>query len=173
MQIVLYPDPVLRRGSEPIDDPGPDWAETARQMLDLMYDTKGVGLAAPQVGISRSLLVHNPSGERQHADQELVLINPRITEKKGKEWGEEGCLSFPGIYGEVQRAQRVHVQALGLDGTPIDLVAEDFLARVIQHEMDHLKGIIFVDRFSPADKIRVRSQLEELEDRFQSADAAR
>lgn len=170
MQIVLYPDPVLRRGTTPIDDAS-EWRETAREMLDLMYETKGVGLAAPQVGISRSLLVLNPSGEREKADEELVLLNPRITKKKGKEWGQEGCLSFPGIWGDVQRSLKITVEAKDLEGEDVEFVAEGWLARVIQHEMDHLKGIVFIDRFSPADKIRTRNEVEDLEERWRSLHA--
>lgn len=171
MQIVLYPDPVLRRGTEAIDDPSA-WRETAREMLDLMYETKGVGLAAPQVGIARALLVLNPSGDPEKADEELVLINPRISKKKGKEWGQEGCLSFPGIWGDVQRAIKIVVEAKNLDGEDVEFHAEDFLARVIQHEMDHLNGLVFIDRFSPADKIRTRNEVEHLEERWRSAHAA-
>lgn len=172
MQIVLYPDPVLRRGTKQIEDPSA-WKETAREMLDLMYETSGVGLAAPQVGISEALLVLNPSGEREKADEELVLINPRIVSKKGKEWGQEGCLSFPGIWGDVQRSIKIVVHAKDLDGEDVEFRAEGFLARVIQHEMDHLNGLVFIDRFSPADKIRTRNEIEELEERYRAQHAAR
>ncbi|HMQ20884.1 MAG TPA: peptide deformylase [Planctomycetota bacterium] len=172
MKIVLFPDPVLRRGTKAVEDTS-GWKERAREMLDLMYETQGVGLAAPQVGISEAVLVLNPSGDKDKPDEELVLVNPRIVSKKGKEWGAEGCLSFPGIYGEVQRAIKIVVHAQALDGAPIEFVAEEFLARVIQHEMDHLAGIVFTDRFSPADKIRTRNQLEELEERWRSEHAAR
>ena len=106
MEVVLWPDPVLRRGVEPVEDPT-SLAETARQMLDLMYRTEGVGLAAPQVGLTISLLVLNPSGDPERPEEELVLINPKIVSKKGKEFAQEGCLSFPEIYGDVQRAQRM------------------------------------------------------------------
>ncbi len=173
MQIVLYPDPVLRRGTTLIDDPGPAWAETARQMLDLMYATNGVGLAAPQVGIASSLLVLNPSGDRAKSEDELILFNPVLKSRKGKAWGQEGCLSFPELYGDVQRATKIVVEAVGIDGETIEFRAEDFLARVIQHEMDHLKGVVFIDRFSPADKIRVKSKIEEFEQRYQQLHAAR
>ncbi|MCB9917771.1 MAG: peptide deformylase [Planctomycetes bacterium] len=172
MKIVLYPDPVLRRGTKAVDDTSP-WKERARQMFDLMYETQGVGLAAPQVGISEAVLVLNPTGEKDKPEEELVLVNPRIVSRKGKEWGQEGCLSFPGIWGDVQRALKIVVHAIDLDGQPTEFVAEDFLARVIQHEMDHLNGIVFIDRFSPADKIRTRNQIEELEDRWRSQHAAR
>lgn len=170
MEIVLYPDPVLRRSVDPIDDPA-GFRETAEQMLALMYDTQGVGLAAPQVGISKSLLVLNPTGDREKPDEAHILFNPRIVAKKGKEWGQEGCLSFPGIFGDVQRAKQIVVHAHDVDGNAIEFRAEDFLARVIQHEMDHLKGVVFIDRFSPADKIRVKPLIEELEERYRKLNA--
>ena len=172
MKIVLYPDPVLRRGTEEIPNPGPEWAETAREMLDLMYETGGVGLAAPQVGLAIGLLVLNPTGEKDKPEEEMILFNPKIVAKKGKEWGLEGCLSFPGISGEVQRSLRIVVEAVDIEGKEVRLEAEDFLARVIQHEMDHLKGIIFVDRFSPGDKIKAKPALEALEDRYAKARSA-
>ncbi|MDP6423551.1 MAG: peptide deformylase [Planctomycetota bacterium] len=170
MEVVLWPDPVLRRGVEPVEDPT-SLAETARQMLDLMYRTEGVGLAAPQVGLTISLLVLNPSGDPERPEEELVLINPKIVSKKGKEFAQEGCLSFPEIYGDVQRAQRIVVTATDADDNETELRAEDFLARVIQHEMDHLKGVVFIDRFTPADRIRIRAQLEELEERYRKLNA--
>ena len=172
MQIVLYPDPVLRRGTKAVEDPN-SWQEKAREMLDLMYETQGVGLAAPQVGISESLLVLNPTGDKEKPEEEMILVNPKIVSKKGKEWGQEGCLSFPGIWGDVQRAKKIVVEAKDLEGNDVEYRAEDFLARVIQHEMDHLNGIVFIDRFSPADKIRTRNQIEELEERWRSLHANR
>lgn len=166
MEIVLYPDPVLRRKALEIQDFGEKWAELGKEMLDLMYRTQGVGLAAPQVGISQRLLVLNPSGKQDEPDSELILLNPEIVSKKGKEWDSEGCLSFPGISGEVQRAIKIRVRGHSPLGEELEIGAEDFLARVIQHEMDHLNGIVFIDRFSPADKIRMRGEIEELEARY-------
>ncbi|PIE23587.1 MAG: peptide deformylase [Planctomycetota bacterium] len=166
MQIVLYPDPILRKKAERISDPGDDWVKTGQEMLKLMYETGGVGLAAPQVGISKSILVLNPAGDPQEKDQELILLNPEIVRRKGKEWGMEGCLSFPGVQGEVQRAVKILVRAMTPEGEEIEFPASEFLARVIQHEMDHLNGIVFIDRFSPADRIKMKIPIEELEARF-------
>lgn len=169
MEIVYYPNPVLRRAARAIEKPDAELVAMSRKMLDLMYETEGVGLAAPQVGKSIQLLVLNPSGDAKQEDAELVLINPKITSKKGKAWGQEGCLSFPGIFGEVKRAIKIRVEAVDPSGEPIEFMAEDFLARVIQHEMDHLTGILFTDRFSPAEKIKVKGQLEELEERYRDS----
>lgn len=166
---MIYPQPVLRRKAQAIEEAGPELAELAREMLDLMYETQGVGLAAPQVGKSIQLLVLNPSGDREEKGQELILINPRITRKKGKEWGQEGCLSFPGIYAEIQRAERIVVEAQDLEGQPVEMPAEGFLSRVIQHEMDHLTGTLFIDRMTPAEKIRAKKALEDLEERYHEA----
>ena len=166
MDIVLYPDPVLRKKAERIEDPGDEWVQIGQEMLKLMYETGGVGLAAPQVGISKSILVLNPTGDPEEKDQELILLNPEIVRKKGKEWGLEGCLSFPGVQGEVQRAVDIRVRAMTPSGEELEFPASEFLARVIQHEMDHLNGIVFIDRFSPADRIKMKLPIEELEERF-------
>ena len=166
MDIVLYPDPVLRRGGKEVTVFDAALRETAARMVEAMYGDDGCGLAAPQVGIELKLLVLNPTGDPNDRSQEIVLVNPKVTYRKGSEWDMEGCLSFPGIHAEVERYTRITVSYQDLDGKPQELRAEGFLARVIQHEMDHLSGVLFVDRFSPADKIRVRAQLEELEARY-------
>lgn len=172
LSIVLYPEPVLRRKAESIDQPGPELAELARDMLDLMYETQGVGLAAPQVGRSIQLLVLNPAGDREETGEELILLNPKIVSKKGKEWGQEGCLSFPGIYAEIRRADRILLQAQDLEGEEIEMAAEGFLSRVIQHELDHLTGTLFIDRMTPAEKIKAKKALVDLEERYRKQNAA-
>ena len=108
----------------------------------------------------------NPTGSKQDRDQELALINPKITRKKGREFDEEGCLSFPGIQADVERWIEITVTYQDLDGKEQTLKATDLLARIIQHELDHLEGVLFVDRLSAADKLRVRSKLDELEERY-------
>jgi len=163
MEIVKYPDPVLRRGGQTVEVFDQKLTDTAGEMLEAMYRYRGVGLAAPQVGLEISLLVLNPSGEPGDKDQEMALVNPRVTARKKLDWGEEGCLSFPGIYAEVERHQQITVAYQDLEGTEKTLDATDFLARVILHEMDHLEGVLFIDRLSPVDRIRVKSKLLELE----------
>ncbi|MGE3173995.1 MAG: peptide deformylase [Planctomycetota bacterium] len=166
LTVVVYPDPVLRRGGQPVTAFGPELKELAARMFEAMYEEGGVGLAAPQVAIEHKLLVLNPSGSKDDRGGELVLLNPRITRKKGREYGEEGCLSFPGIYAEVERFVDITVTYQDLDGAEQTLTASDWLSRIIQHELDHLEGVLFVDRLSPADKLRVRGKLEELEERY-------
>lgn len=120
-------------------------------MFETMYDAQGVGLAAPQVGESIRLLVMDISPMVEGAEP-LVLINPEITETEGAEEGEEGCLSVPDFRSFVKRASRVVVNALDRDGNPVELREEGFTARALQHEIDHLEGILFVDRLSSLKK---------------------
>ncbi len=167
MQIVKYPDPVLRRGGRVVTTFDADLAALARDMLTAMYQTKGVGLAAPQVAVEQKLLVLNPTGDPKEADQEMVVVNPRIVSRKHPEFGEEGCLSFPGIYAEVERPRDIVVVYQDLQGAEHELSASGFLARILQHEHDHLEGVLFVDRLTPVDRIRVKGKLLDLERRFQ------
>jgi len=168
MQVLIYPHPVLRRGGKEVAAFGPELRTLADQMLDAMYLEGGVGLAAPQVGIEQKLLVLNPTGSRDDRTGELVIVNPKITGRRKLAWGEEGCLSFPGIHAEVERNVSVVVTYRDLAGALQELKASEWLARIIQHEMDHLEGVLFTDRLSPADKIRVRPLLEDLERRYKA-----
>jgi len=167
MDILLYPDPRLRRTNAPVEDFGPPLERAVREMFHLMYATKGVGLAAPQVGLSSRMLVYNPEGDPQEAGEERVLCNPRILGKsRDKEVAEEGCLSFPGIYVQVERSVEVAVEAQDLHGQPFRLELSGWGARIFLHEFDHLDGILFIDRITPGDKVRIKAALEELRDRF-------
>jgi peptide deformylase len=168
MEVLVYPDPVLRRGGKPVTTFDADLRKTAGEMLEAMYEEGGVGLAAPQVGIEQKLLVLNPTGDKADRTGELVLCNPRLTKKKGREFGEEGCLSFPGIQAEVERWIDITVTFQDLDGKEQVLTANEWLARIVQHELDHLEGVLFTDRLTAADKLRVRSQLQELEERYRA-----
>ncbi|HEX9794337.1 MAG TPA: peptide deformylase [Planctomycetota bacterium] len=167
MEIVLYPDPRLRRKNAPVEAFDAELARLARAMFDAMYRTRGVGLAAPQVGVNLRLLVYNPTGDPEQPEAEVVLCNPRLAWKaRSKETGEEGCLSFPSIYAQVERPVAAKVEARDLLGEPVELPLEDWEARVFQHEFDHLDGILFIDRMSPADRLRIKTQLEDLEAAF-------
>lgn len=168
MEVLVYPDPVLRRGGKPVTVFDGELRQVAEQMLEAMYAEGGVGLAAPQVGIERKLLVLNPSGDRKDRTGELTLLNPKITRKKGREFGEEGCLSFPGIHAEVERWVSITLTYQDLAGAEQTLSTEGWLARIIQHELDHLEGVLFVDRLTAGDKLRVKSLLLELEDQFRA-----
>jgi len=169
MRVVVYPDPILRRGGKRVTRFDQELADTAAQMFAAMYEEGGVGLAAPQVALELKLLVLNPKGDASDKTGELVLVNPVITSRKGWAFGEEGCLSFPDIHAEVERSVKISLTYQDLAGQERTLQAEDWLARIIQHEMDHLDGVLFTDRLTPADKLRVRPKLAELEQRFARA----
>ena len=166
MQIVLYPDPLLRRSTARVERFDEELERFAKEMLDTMYRAHGVGLAAPQVGDGRRLLVLNPTGDRRQTAAERVLVNVKVLRREGEVWGEEGCLSFPRVYAEIARGETILFEAADLEGKTTKEEASGFLARVVQHEGDHLDGVLFVDRMSPADRIRVRPRLRELEERF-------
>ena len=169
MEVLVYPDPVLRRGGKPVTQFDQALRELSAQMMEAMYEEGGVGLAAPQVGIEWKLLVLNPAGDKKDRSGELTLCNPKITRKKGREFGEEGCLSFPGIHAEVERWVDVTVTYQDLAGKEQTMAASSWLARIVQHEMDHLDGVFFVDRLTATDKLRVRPQLQELEAAYRPA----
>ena len=164
MQIVKYPDPFLRRATQPVTQFDAELQALVTSMFEVMYDLRGVGLAGPQVGLDRRLFVLNPTGDRKDRDQEMAFVNPRILSRgKQLEFGDEGCLSVPGIYAEVERPHDVVVAYQDVTGAEGELAADGFLARIIQHEHDHLEGVLFVDRLTPVDKIRVRTKLQDLE----------
>ncbi len=163
MDIVLYPDPRLRAPNDPVQEFGPELQALARDMFEAMYRTEGVGLAAPQVGVNVKLLVFNPTGDPEARDQERVLCNPRIVRSaRERAFGREGCLSFPGIFAEIERPVAVTIEALDLRGRPFTLELSDWEARIFQHEFDHLEGVLFIDRMRPVDKATHRAALEEL-----------
>ncbi len=166
MEVLVYPHPVLRRGGKVVTQFDADLQKLSAQMMEAMYEEGGVGLAAPQVGIELKLLVLNPSGDPKERSGELTLLNPRITRKKGREFGEEGCLSFPGIQAEVERWIDITITYQDLAGAEQTMKAEGWLARIIQHELDHLDGVVFVDRLTAGEKLRVKTKLLELEEQF-------
>ena len=163
MDIVIYPDPRLRKKNLPVTTFDESLGTAAREMFEAMYATSGVGLAAPQVGLNIRLLVYNPSGKAEHAEEEVVLCNPKIVSKsKDTESGEEGCLSFPEVNGQVIRPLNVKIEAQNLQGDTFELELEDWDARIFQHELDHLDGILFIDRMTPASKSQAKPVLEDL-----------
>jgi len=159
--IVLYPDPVLRRPTAIVETFDDGVKSLVRDLAETMYDAPGVGLAAPQVGVAlRVAVVDVAPGE---ADSQLhVLVNPSILTSEGRESGEEGCLSIPGLAERVDRPKKIRLAAQRADGTPFELEASGFLARAICHEIDHLDGVLFIDRVTGLRKEMVMRRLRKL-----------
>ena len=153
LRIVEFPDPVLRKPTKPVTDFGPDLKTFVDEMTIAMKDDDGVGIAAPQVGVSKKIAVVCIEGTR------YVLVNPRIVEMEGEQGGEEGCLSFPGIFGEIKRAARVVVECQDETGSPRRYEGEGFVARAFQHEIEHLDGKLLIDHFSPIKREMIRKKL--------------
>ena len=170
LELTLYPDPVLRKTAAPVEAFDDELRAFVAGMFRRMVASKGVGLAAPQVGVKKRILVLNPTGK---PEDDLALVNPTLVERSGTPvLFEEGCLSFPGIYAEVQRPENCRVKAFTPDGEPFEEELTGFVSRILQHEYDHLEGILLVDRMSPADKVRHRAALEELVERYRRRTAA-
>ena len=146
-EIVKYPDPVLQRPAEPVTEFDSKLRRLVEDMFASMYEAHGIGLAAPQIGVSKRLTVIDLSFQK-NPEEKIVLINPKIVTAEGKQYEEEGCLSLPDIRDKVRRAAHVKVQALDVQGKPIEIEGDELLARAFQHEIDHLDGILFFDRLS-------------------------
>ena len=166
MQIVLYPHPALRFKSVPITQIDAALHDTVREMFELMYASEGIGLAANQVGLPYRLFVLNLTGKREEKDQEHVFINPEIVKRKGTQEAEEGCLSFPRTYGQVRRADEIVVEAFDLEGQGFDLSIDDLASRAIQHETDHLDGVLFTDKLSEAALRELAPKMSDFESQF-------
>lgn len=159
LKIVHYPDPVLKRIASPVTEFGPELRAFADRLLTLMREGKGVGLAAPQVGVSIRLFVCNATGE---PGDDVVCVNPVLKDGVGQSELEEGCLSIPGVTVNVRRATKIVMQAVDLQGQPFELVGSDLAARIWQHETDHLDGRLIIDRMSEADELANRKALKQL-----------
>jgi len=157
LSILRYPDPRLYKKAARVLEVDESVRALVRDMAETMYAAPGVGLAATQVDVHKRVIVIDASETR---DQLLVLINPEIVAREGTQYCEEGCLSVPGIYEPVERAERVTVRALGVEGKPFTLTAEKLLAICIQHEMDHLEGKVFVDYLSRLKQQRIKAKLQ-------------
>ncbi|MDS4012965.1 MAG: peptide deformylase [Candidatus Accumulibacter sp.] len=156
LPILRFPDARLRKVAEPVARIDEAIRRLARDMAETMYEAPGIGLAATQVDVHKRLIVIDASETR---DELLTLINPEIVELSGKQRGEEGCLSVPGIYDKVERAQRVVVRYLDLEGQEQTVEAEGLLAVCLQHEIDHLQGRVFVEHLSQLKQQRIRNKL--------------
>jgi peptide deformylase len=146
-EIVKYPDPILQKPTEPVTEFDDDLRVLVDDMFESMYAAQGIGLAAPQVGISKRLTVIDLSFKK-NPEEKIVLINPQIIHKEGKQNEEEGCLSLPEIREKVSRAVKVRVRAQDITGKWFEIDGEELLARAFQHEIDHLDGVLFIFRVS-------------------------
>lgn len=160
IDIVLYPNPILKQKAAPIEKIDDELIQLSKDMIEAMHKANGVGLAGPQVGVSKQIIVVNPTSEE---GKDITYINPKIISKKGRCSGEEGCLSFPGIYGNVLRYKKITVTAQLLSGEEITWEANDFEARVLQHEIDHLHGMVFVNKVEASEQTRVQREVRAME----------
>ena len=153
LRIVEFPDPVLRKPTQPVTVFDSSLKTFVDEMTIVMKDDDGVGIAAPQVGVSKKIAVVCVD------DVRYVLVNPRIVAAEGEQGGEEGCLSFPGIFGEIKRAAHVVVECQDETGAPRRYEADGFTARAFQHEIEHLEGKLLIDHFSPDKREMIRKKL--------------
>jgi peptide deformylase len=165
LKIIHYPHPTLRYKSKPVTRINQELKVIVREMFQLMYQARGIGLAANQVDLPLQLFVLNISGNPEEGE-ERVFINPVISAPKGQAEAEEGCLSLPEVNGTVLRPEKIHVSAFDLSGNEIDETVDGLLARAIQHELDHLNGVLFIDRISESVKRNIDGQLYEFENHF-------
>jgi peptide deformylase len=169
--IVLHPHPALRYPSRPITRIDDELRATVRTMFDLMYEARGIGLAANQVALPYRFFVLNLTADPEKKDQERVFINPVIVKRHSSIEDEEGCLSLPGVYFKVRRARKIRVKSFDLSGQEVDLDAEDLLSRAIQHETDHLDGRLFIDDLGPLSRTSAAARLKEFDSVFREAQA--
>jgi len=159
VRIVKYPHPTLRHKSKPLVRVDSEIVDIVHGMFDLMYENKGIGLAANQVDLPYRLFILNLESDPEQKEAEYVFINPEIIERKGMAEREEGCLSFPELYAPVRRPEKVVMAAYNLAGQEIRYQLDGLFARAAQHELDHLDGILFVDRLTPTARL---AELERL-----------
>lgn len=162
-KIVKYGEPVLEKPAKPVKEFGTsELQKIVDDMFETMYAAKGVGLAAPQIGLSQRISVIDTSvGEDEK--QKFVIINPEITFREGSQTGEEGCLSIPGFREQVTRSQKVVVKATNQHGEPVELEGEELLARALEHEIDHLNGVLFISHLSALKRDIMRRKIKKLQ----------
>ena len=163
LKIILYPDPRLFKMSKPVEKFDQNLKDLAARMFVLMRENRGVGLAAPQVGLNLRMFVMNATG---NPEDDRVYVNPELTEPLGEEEGEEGCLSLPQITARILRSQNIQIKAKDVEGKPFTQLEAGYVARIWQHEVDHLDGTLLLDRMGPLAKITNRKILKDLEQRF-------
>ena len=159
LNILHYPDPRLRQKALPVEKVDNETKQFISDMFETMYDAPGIGLAATQANVQKRIIVIDISEDKS---QPLCFVNPEILQREGEEIMEEGCLSVPGIYEKVKRADHIKVRALDREGKEFEMEADGILSTCIQHEMDHLEGKLFVDYLSELKRQRIRKKLEKL-----------
>lgn len=159
LEVLTFPNDLLRKKSAPVDSINEELATLARDMADTMYSQKGLGLAAPQVGVNIRLVVIDATGGEEPGKL-YYLFNPEIISGEGEQFGDEGCLSIPGEYEKVRRYQKVIVKALDIDGDEIIVDGDGLLARALQHEIDHLNGVLFIDHLPPYKREIVKKHIK-------------
>ncbi|HQU42260.1 MAG TPA: peptide deformylase [Pirellulales bacterium] len=170
LRVINYPHPTLRRAAKALKRVDAELHKLVREMFDLMYSKqhRGVGLAANQVDLPYRLFIVNLSSDPDLKDEEHVFINPVLSHPKGSSEQEEGCLSLPGLFAEVRRPEAIRVNAYDLAGREIVYDLDDLFGRVVQHETDHLNGVLFIDRLTSTAEAAVREKLVEFEEEFAS-----
>lgn len=166
MEILPYPHPALRWKSKPIQEIDDKLRRVVAEMFELMYAANGIGLAANQVGLPYRLFILNLSADPELKDEEIVFVNPEILKRKGSTEGEEGCLSFPGMYGQVKRAAKIEIEAFDLQGSGFEYSLDELAARAVQHESDHLDGVLFIDRLSETGRRELNPVIDDFEAQF-------
>ncbi len=163
LKIIVYPDPRLKKVSAEVTTFDESLKALTARMFELMREARGVGLAAPQVGLNIRLFVMNPTGK---PEDDAIYVNPVLSEGEGEEEGEEGCLSLPGLNVQVWRAKTLRMDARDVTGKPFSQEATGYVARIWQHEFDHLNGTMISDRMGPVAKLANRKLLRELEEKW-------
>ncbi len=169
MQIIKYPHPTLRHKSKPLKRVDRELKQIVAEMFELMYSNQGIGLAANQVDLPYRLFIMNVKGDPAEEGEAKVFLNPVISRKSGSAEAQEGCLSFPDIWAPVRRPEKIVVTAYGIDGEEFSYEMDGLYARAVQHEVDHLDGVVFVDRLSQANQLAVREDLDVLAQQFESS----
>lgn len=162
LEILTYPDPRLKRRSSPVSTVTAEIKRLLEDMAETMYEAPGVGLAAPQVGVNVRVIVVDTAGQEEDSPGLIKLINPEITFSEGQQIGEEGCLSIPGFSSLIKRKLRIRVEGLNEQGEQSEIEASGLLARVLQHEIDHLDGILFVDRLSRLKRELLKKRIDKV-----------
>ncbi|MBI5417168.1 peptide deformylase [Candidatus Poribacteria bacterium] len=168
-KIITYGDPVLRKKAALIEDITDDIIAIANDMIETMLAAPGIGLAANQIGIAKQIIVADLK-VKSPEEKPIAIINPKIVYSEGEEIAEEGCLSFPEINIDIRRAVKINVQGIGLDGKKIELEETGLAARIFQHEIDHINGVLFIDHINFVKKQLLRKDLRRIEDITRNAE---